>query len=203
MNQRDAQRLQTRRLLAEHAVRLFRDRGFDETRVDDIAEAAGVNPRTFFLHFATKSAAAFPDHHERVAAFAHRLGSAGAQPNPLQHLCCVLSTWLTDDSPTRRIRYQLLATIDALRDEDERGDRDYQAVMVAYLTDAWGDTVEARVRANAVANTMLGVARAALVGWGDVDLDPHVVCAELLGRMFGSPFDVPLQSVAPVSDVSA
>jgi AcrR family transcriptional regulator len=198
MNQRDAQRLQTRRLLAEHAVRLFRDRGFDETRVDDIAEAAGVSPRTFFLHFASKSAAAFPDHDERVAAFAERLGSASDQPNPLQHMCRVMSAGLTDDSTMRRIRNQLLATIGALRDEDERGDRDYQAVMVAYLTTAWGDSGEAHVRAHAVANAMLGVARAALMASGDEGLDVHQLCAELLARMFGSPFDVPLQSVVSI-----
>jgi hypothetical protein len=98
----------------------------------------------------------------------------------------------------RRIRNQLLATVTALRDEDERGDRDYQAVMVAYLTTAWGDSGEACVRAHAVANAMLGVARAALMASGDEGLDVHQLCAELLARMFGSPFDVPLQSVVSI-----
>ena len=74
MNRREKQRLETRRMLAEHALRLFQEQGFDETTVEEIAAAAGVSHRTFFLHFATKAAAAFPDHEDRVVIFTERLG---------------------------------------------------------------------------------------------------------------------------------
>lgn len=203
MNQRDAQRLETRRSLADHALRLFHDTGFDETTVEEIAAAAGVSQRTFFLHFPTKAAAAFPDHDERVISFERRLGSGSLQTNPLQHLCQVLLTGLETSSPMRRTRYQLLAKVSALQDEDERSDRDYQAVIVAYLVQSWGESSEARLRANAVANATLGVVRAALIGWGEDDVDPRQVCGELLQRMFGSPFDVPLQSLQSASTNSA
>jgi AcrR family transcriptional regulator len=195
VNQRDLQRLETRRSLAEHAVRLFRERGFDETTVEDIAASAGVSARTFFLHFPTKSAAAFPDHPERVAAFAARLGSADDHANALHHACQVVSASLDTTSPMRRTRYRLLAQVQALRDEDARSDRDYEDVISAFLCDAWGDGVEARLRARAVANAMLGVVRAVVTGWDEQAHDPAVVCAELLQRMFGSPFEVPLQSL--------
>src|SRR6476620_12280489 len=37
------------------AVNLFSEKGFDETTVDDIAQAAGVSRRSFFRYFSSKS----------------------------------------------------------------------------------------------------------------------------------------------------
>ena len=170
VNQRERQRLETRRTLSEHALRLFRDQGYDETTVEEIAAAAGVSPRTFFLHFSTKAAAAFPDHEERVADFIARLEEGVDRSNPLPHLCQIMLTGLGAGLPIRRTRYQLLAKVQALRDEDSRTDRDYEAAVVAYLTASWGDSLEARVRANAIANAVLGVARACLVAGGEEDI---------------------------------
>jgi AcrR family transcriptional regulator len=195
MNQRELQRLETRRTLAEHALRLFQERGFDETTVDEIAAAAGVSARTFFLHFPTKSAAAFPDHDERVISFAERLGDGTVPRNPLLHLCEVMASGLDTSSPMRRTRYQLVDKVSALRQEDALTDRDYEDVVVAYLTRVWGQSIEAKIRAHAVANASLGVARASLIAWSEDGVDPQAICFELMHRMFGSPFEVPLQSL--------
>jgi AcrR family transcriptional regulator len=178
MNQRELQRLETRRTLAEHALRLFHEQGFDETTVEEIASAAGVSPRTFFLHFATKAAAAFPDHDERVLHFADRLGHGQDVANPLLHLCQVMSSGLDTSSPMRRTRYLLLDKVSALREEDARTDRDYEEVVVRFLLEAWGGSTETRIRAHAVANATLGVARASLIAWSEDGVDPQRVCFE-------------------------
>jgi AcrR family transcriptional regulator len=195
MNQREMQRLETRRTLAEHALRLFHEQGFDQTTVEEIASAAGVSPRTFFLHFSTKSAAAFPDHDERVINFAERLGDGSCVGNPLFHLCQVMASGLDTSSPMRRTRYQLLDKVSALRQEDARTDRDYEEVVVTFLLQAWGQSTETRIRAHAVANATLGVARASLIAWSEDGIDPQAVCFELMHRMFGSPFEIPLHSL--------
>jgi AcrR family transcriptional regulator len=199
VNQRERQRRETRQALAEHAIALFRDRGFDETTVEEIAAAAGVSKRTFFLHFPTKAAAAFPDHDERVADFVRRLGDGAMHPDPLHHLLHILLAGLGNDSPMRRTRYQLLATVAALRDEDARTDRDYEEAVARFLQQRWGTTVEARVRAHAVANAVLGVVRASLIAWSEDGIDPRPLCFEILHRMFGAPFDLPLQSVHSIA----
>ena len=54
MSARAAHRETTRRRIGRIAVDLFLRRGFQETTVDEIAEAAGVSRRTVFRHFETK-----------------------------------------------------------------------------------------------------------------------------------------------------
>jgi AcrR family transcriptional regulator len=195
MRQRDVQRLETRAALAEHALRLFSEQGYDETTVEEIAAAAGVSPRTFFLHFPSKAAAAFPDHRERVVSFIARLGNGDQHRDPIGHLCDCLLEGEQQSPPSRRVRYRLLAKVPALRDEDARTDRDYEQVIAHFLLQKWGTSVEARVRANAVANAVLGVARATLIAAAEDGIDPRQTALEILHRMFGSPFDFPLQSV--------
>ena len=54
MGLRERKKERTRAELQRHALRLFRDRGYAETTVDDIATAAQVSRSTFFRYFGTK-----------------------------------------------------------------------------------------------------------------------------------------------------
>lgn len=192
---RELGRLETRRSLGEHALRLFRSQGFEQTTVEEIAAAAGVSTRTFFLHFPTKAAAAFPDHGERVEDFRARLNAGAPFVNPLSRLRSVLLAGFDTTSPSRLTRYTLLSKVPELRDEDARTDRDYEQVIAAFLVQHWGDEPEAVVRANAIANAVIGVVRATLVAAAERGIDARAVTSEILGRMLGMPFDEPLHSM--------
>jgi AcrR family transcriptional regulator len=52
---------ETRARIAEAALQLFLTQGYDETTIDQIAEAAGVGRRTVFRHYGSKEAMLF-DH---------------------------------------------------------------------------------------------------------------------------------------------
>jgi AcrR family transcriptional regulator len=67
MNRRERHRAETRERLFRAALRLFAERGYLETTVEDITEAADVGKGTFFNYFPTKEhvLATFGD--ERVA----------------------------------------------------------------------------------------------------------------------------------------
>lgn len=66
-----------RRALVESALDLFEANGFEETTVDQIAERAGVAPRTFFHHFPSKEDVLFDGYAERLAEVARRIRSGG------------------------------------------------------------------------------------------------------------------------------
>ena len=56
MGRREENKRRTREALISTGLTMFRERGFDETRVQDIVERVGVSPATFFNYFPTKDA---------------------------------------------------------------------------------------------------------------------------------------------------
>ena len=63
---RARKKIRTREALIETATRLFIEKGFDGTTVDEIAEAAEVSRSTFFRYFTTKEAVVFPNQRGRI-----------------------------------------------------------------------------------------------------------------------------------------
>ena len=51
---RERKKAKTRAAIQRHALRLFREQGYEATTVEQIAEAAEVSPSTYFRYFPTK-----------------------------------------------------------------------------------------------------------------------------------------------------
>ena len=60
---------QTRTEIADAAVRLFLERGFTQTTMDDVAAAAGVSRRTAYRHFPSKDDLVFEQPRRWLGAF--------------------------------------------------------------------------------------------------------------------------------------
>jgi AcrR family transcriptional regulator len=70
---RERKKRETRIALSWAAVRLTVERGFDNVRVEDIAAAVGVSPRTFNNYFASKGEAITARHLDRAILIADEL----------------------------------------------------------------------------------------------------------------------------------
>jgi AcrR family transcriptional regulator len=82
-DRRERRRLETRERLYRAALELFGERGFLETTVEDITEAADVGKGTFFNYFPTKEHVLAAYGGERIAAVERALEKARGTTGPV------------------------------------------------------------------------------------------------------------------------
>ncbi|MFE2408548.1 TetR family transcriptional regulator [Kitasatospora sp. NPDC059408] len=80
MGLRERKKAETRAALSWAALRLVVERGLDNVKVEDIAEAAGVSPRTFNNYFSSKGEAIVARHLDRCLRIAEALREGPAEP---------------------------------------------------------------------------------------------------------------------------
>lgn len=79
---RDRKKAATREALADAALRLFLERGFDQVSVREIADAADVSVSTLFKHFGSKEALVFDEEQGREAALLQAVRERGERSIP-------------------------------------------------------------------------------------------------------------------------
>ncbi|MFJ2769801.1 TetR/AcrR family transcriptional regulator [Streptomyces sp. NPDC087300] len=91
---RELKKQRTRDALLRAALELFTTKGYEETTVDEIAEAVDVSQRTFFRHFTNKEEAAFAVQHMVEGRFIQALRERPAEEAPFVALRgAVLGAW--------------------------------------------------------------------------------------------------------------
>jgi AcrR family transcriptional regulator/ferredoxin len=150
----------TRERLLRGAAEVFAQRGYDGTRVADIAAAAGVSNGALYAHFASKAdllVAALRAHGRRLLEDAF----AADPDRSVTDLLLAIGRWLPrrDDDARRYLLVEGLVA--ARRDEDvARPMRDYVAERADWLADLVrvaqaGDEIDAGLSPNALAHFCL------------------------------------------------
>jgi AcrR family transcriptional regulator len=116
---RERHRTEIRERLFRSALRLFAERGFMETTVEDITEAADVGKGTFFNYFRTKEHVLATFGAERLASFERALERAKDGPvlPVLRELTSDLAGPYTENSALLRAIYAAHASCASVRAE--------------------------------------------------------------------------------------
>lgn len=105
--------------VAETALDLFTDNGYDPTSVDDIALAAGISRSTFFRQFRAKEDVIFADHEALLNELTVYL--AASHPDPWEAVCQAAVLVFRKFSEHRKLaqkRYHVVQAVPALRDRE-------------------------------------------------------------------------------------
>ena len=112
-DRREWKKQRTREALEAAAWRLFQRKGFDETTIEDITDAAGVSPRTFFRYFDSKEAVLFGDWRSDIERAARTFLSLPTDEHPLLILRGVMLSLVErfdEERPKYLFRKKLAAT---------------------------------------------------------------------------------------------
>ena len=111
---RERKKQQTREKIAEVALRLFAERGYDHTTLAEIAEAADVSPRTIFAYYESKEDILFCDEPALFEQLEQTLRQRPPGATTVDALRDFLSSLGPPDEGTR-LRKQLIAANEHLR----------------------------------------------------------------------------------------
>jgi AcrR family transcriptional regulator len=157
---RERKKQATRTALSEAALRLALERGPDNVRVDDIAEAAGVSPRTYNNYFASREDAVVfavtSDRESRVAAAVR--GSSGGLADAVVD---AVVTQYTEPDADAREALLLITTTPALRTAYTRS----ATALEPPLTEVFAERLPAGPTARVLAAAVAAAVRIALEQW--------------------------------------
>jgi AcrR family transcriptional regulator len=165
---RERKKLKTRWSIQDHAMRLFAERGYEQTTVDEIAAAAEVSPSTFFRYFKTKEDVVLRDEYDDmlIEVFAMQPPDRRTVPAIRQAIADSLAVLDEDEWAALRQRTGLIMSTPALRMRQMDDMADFYAVLadaVATRTGRSADDIECR----AVAGAVLGVCTSVALSWLD------------------------------------
>ena len=180
---RERKKLETRRNLIEAARKLFQDKGFDATLLEDIAERANVSRATLFNYFPSKDSLLADIATEEMEALVCRLdqGMAG-EKRALAKLRWVMRLLVSDSSLLQVTRRVILETMLRPNEIPEPVAR-MESLLVDLVSQAQAEgDIRADLAAQDLARWVVGAYLAALTfhRWLQADQsEPNVASKEI------------------------
>lgn len=182
---RERRQAAARRALAERALQLFAERGYEATTVADIADAADMSTRTFFRHVRDKEEAMFAADEDVFDEVVAAAAATGTDLPPLAQLLRglhALTASAQKDPEVKCARERVLEENPALRARDLAQQLRWQQQVQRFLQESGASADEASL----AAGLLLTIWREAYRRWiaaaaGPASLGAHIdtVVAEL------------------------
>ncbi|WP_053140934.1 TetR family transcriptional regulator [Streptomyces ambofaciens] len=194
-----------REALVSAAFRLFLERGYEQTTVDDIVALAGVGRRSFFRYFPSKEDVVFPDHERCLADMTAFLAASPGEADPVRRVCDAarLVLRMYAENPAFSVqRYHLTKKVPGLRAYELSVVWRYERALAEYLRGRLGGLPDGTLRADVIAAAVVAAHNNALRSWlRSQGRDDAGAAVDHALRYAQSTFgDVPAASPAGVTD---
>lgn len=167
---RERKKAATRRAIQEHALRLFLEKGYEATTVEEIAAAAGVSHMTFFRYFPRKEVVVESDDYDPLLA--EHIATRPAHENPLtaihQAVRQSLAAVLPDDRDAILARSRLILHTPALRARNWQNQDATGELFATALAHRHGDA-EPDLGTRVLAAAAVAALATALTAWVGTD----------------------------------
>ncbi|MFI7498280.1 TetR family transcriptional regulator [Streptomyces sp. NPDC049687] len=154
--------------LVAAAFRLFLERGYEQTTVDDIVALAGVGRRSFFRYFPSKEDVVFPDHERCLADMTAFLAASDEGVEPVRRVCDAarLVLLMYAENPSFSVqRYRLTKKVPGLRAYELSVVWRYERALAAYLRGRFAGRSDGSLRADVIASAVVAAHNNALRSW--------------------------------------
>jgi AcrR family transcriptional regulator len=182
-------------MIQAEALRLFAEKGFQATTIEEIAAAADVAPRTFFRYFPAKEEVVFwADYQPALASFVAARPDEPAIPALRHAIVDGLAAFYDQDHGRLLERIKLAFRTPALHPRLRQQQADWAAAMTALLAGRLGappDDLEVRAIAAAIAAALF----VAIEEWQAHDGQEDL--RELIDRALGSILADPMRASRP------
>ena len=174
---RERKKIKLRRSVQSEALRLFAEQGYEDTTVEQIADAADISTTTFYRYFPTKEDVVLDDDYDPIL---EQIIGGGDDTEPLvttvRKAIAAVAAAVEEDRAAALARLKLLATVPALKARQGAEGRKSVEFYIGMFADRSGrppGDYQLRITTAAFIAAQLEAARC----WADAD------GAEPLGRL--------------------
>lgn len=172
IDRRERRKRQTRRALQGAAVRLFAERGYEATTIEDITDAVDVGRRTFFRYFATKEDVLLPHNPDVLVRLREALAARPRnEPIEISLRAAIEAIFGAEEhvpEEKRRLillRAELMATTPSLVARSLELQAAWEAVIAGAIAERRGVDAATDVRSRLLAASVVAALRVALDVW--------------------------------------
>ena len=165
---RERKKARTRADLAEAALRLFAERGFENVTVEEITAAVEVSPRTFFRYFTSKEDVLFVDHGEmleRLSSVLTRRPPAEPAMTAVREAVLSLADYYEDTREDIFLRARLMLETSSLRAHSLERQAEMEDAITAVLATRLGVDPAVDLRPRLVAACAVAALRVGATTW--------------------------------------
>jgi AcrR family transcriptional regulator len=169
---------QTRTAIADAAVALFIERGFTETTMDDVAEAAGVSRRTAYRHFPSKDDLVFEQPRRWLVHFNAHV-AVRQTDETLRQMCrrglLAVAELIKADAESVLSAYAVYLATPSLRGRNGRTEDEWFERYIELLTPSRRLGPARSLQIATVAGALVGATKMLVAAWAAAQPDADMV----------------------------